>query len=120
MSPRGDLAVVIPARNESDRIGATVRAAMRIPGVDLVVVVDDGSADGTGCEASLAGATVVRHARNRGKAAALETGAEAVLLLEAADTATASKAAGRPRHLLLLDPDLAATAARARGLDEPV
>jgi len=138
MSPRGDLAVVIPARNEFDRIGATVRAAMRIPGVDLVVVVDDGSVDGTGCEASRAGATVVRHARNRGKAAALETGAEAVLLLEAADTATASvaadpaavpgaadaaiapKAAGRPRHLLFLDADLAETAAQAGPLAEPV
>ena len=120
MSPRGDLAVVIPARNESDRIGATVRGARQIPGVDLVVVVDDGSADGTGCEASLAGATVVRHARNRGKAAALETGAEAVLLLEAADTATASKAAGRPRHLLFLDADLAETAAQAGPLAEPV
>jgi len=120
MSPRGDLAVVIPARNESDRIGATVRAARQIAGVDLVVVVDDGSADGTGCEASRAGATVVRHARNRGKAAALETGAEAVLLLEAADTATASKAAGRPRHLLFLDADLAETAAQAGPLAEPV
>src|SRR5215472_8861730 len=109
MSPRGDLAVVIPARNESDRIGATVRAARQIAGVDLVVVVDDGSVDGTGCEASRAGATVVRHARNRGKAAALETGAEAVLLLEAADT---SKVAGRPRHLLFLDADLAETAAQ--------
>jgi len=129
MSPRGDLAVVIPARNESDRIGTTVRAAMRIPGVDMVVVVDDGSVDGTGCEASRAGATVVRHARNRGKAAALETGAEAVLLLEAAATGTATKAAGaalepkaavKPRHLLFLDADLAETAAHAGPLAEPV
>jgi glycosyltransferase involved in cell wall biosynthesis len=138
MSPRGDLAVVIPARNESDRIGATVRAAMRIPSVDMVVVVDDGSNDGTGCEASRAGATVVRHARNRGKAAALETGAEAVLLLEAADTGTATKAADtgaatkaagaaigpkaavKRRHLLFLDADLAETAAHAGPLAEPV
>jgi hypothetical protein len=82
MSPRGGLAVVIPARNEFDRIGATVRAAAQIPGVDIVVVVDDGSSDGTGSEAALAGATVVRHARNRGKAAAMETGAEAVRVIE--------------------------------------
>ena len=115
MSPRGDLAVVIPARNESDRIGATVRAAARIPGVDLVVVVDDGSVDGTGCEAAQAGATVVRHSRNRGKAAALETGAEAVLMLEANHAA-----AGKPRHLLFLDADLAETAADAGPLAEPV
>jgi len=94
-----------------------------------VLVVDDGSVDGTGCEASRAGATVVRHARNRGKAAALETGAEAVLLLEAADTGTATNAGGaangpkaalRPRHLLFLDADLAETAARAGPLAEPV
>jgi Glycosyl transferase family 2 len=83
MSPPGDLAVVIPARNESDRVGATVRAAARISGVDVIVVVDDGSTDGTGSEAAAAGATVVRHARNRGKAAAMETGAEAVLVIEA-------------------------------------
>jgi hypothetical protein len=114
MPPRGDLAVVIPARNEADRIGATVRAAGRIPGVDLIVVVDDGSADGTGCEAAVAGATVVRHARNRGKAAAMETGAEAVLVIEA------QQAAGRPRHLLFLDADLAETAAQAGPLAAPV
>jgi hypothetical protein len=115
MSPRGDLAVVIPARNESDRIGATVRAAALIPGVNIVVVVDDGSVDGTGCEAALAGATVVRHSRNRGKAAALETGAEAVLVLEAKQ-----EPRGNPRHLLFLDADLADTAAHAGPLAEPV
>jgi glycosyl transferase family 2 len=139
MSPRGDLAVVIPARNESDRIGATVRAAARIPGVDLVIVVDDGSVDGTGCEAARAGATVVRHSRNRGKAAALETGAEAVLVLEASQAAAAAGSAGLgmgtaattrsasadaaargPRHLLFLDADLAETAAQAGPLAEPV
>jgi len=125
MSPRGDLAVVIPARNESDRIGATVRAAARIPGVDMVVVVDDGSVDGTGCEAALAGATVVRHARNRGKAAAMETGAEAVLVLEARGAGPAhgtgsALVPGRPRHLLFLDADLAETAAHAGPLTAPV
>jgi hypothetical protein len=122
MPPRGDLAVVIPARNEADRIGATVRAAARIPGVDLVVVVDDGSDDGTGCEAAVAGAMVVRHARNRGKAAAMETGAEAVLVLEAQQRATAAGSAptSSPRHLLFLDADLAETAAQAGPLAGPV
>ena len=83
MSPRGDLAVVIAARNESDRIQSTVAAAARIRGVDLVVVVDDGSADGTGAAAAAAGAIVTRHARSRGKAAAMETGAEAIRVIEA-------------------------------------
>jgi hypothetical protein len=82
MPRSGDVAVVIPARNESDRIGATVAAAMGLSGVDIVVVVDDGSTDGTAAAAERAGASVMRHARNRGKAAAMETGAEAVRLLE--------------------------------------
>ena len=47
MPPSGDVAVVIPARNESDRIEATVAGAAGLPGVDLVIVVDDGSADDT-------------------------------------------------------------------------
>ncbi len=125
MSARGDLAVVIPARNESDRISATVRAAARIPGVDLVIVVDDGSDDGTGAEAARAGAIVARHARNRGKAAAMETGAEAVRVIESDRAGRAGRdgaAAGSPapRHLLFLDADLAETAQNAAPLTEPV
>jgi glycosyltransferase involved in cell wall biosynthesis len=80
--------------------------------VDLVVVVDDGSRDQTGRVARAAGARVVRHSRNRGKAAAMETGAEAVRLLDE-DVAT-------PRHLLFLDADLGETAHAAAPLIEPV
>ena len=122
----GDLAVVIPAWNESERIGATVRAAAGLPGADLVVVVDDGSDDDTAGVAARAGAHVVRHARNRGKAAALETGAEAVRLLESAGPDGASAGDGSaangaaPRHLLFLDADLGETAAEAGPLAEPV
>ena len=114
MPPTGDVAVVIPARNESDRIAATVAAAAALPGVDIVVVVDDGSADGTAAAAERAGASVMRHARNRGKAAAMETGAEAVRLLETAE------GRDRPRHLLFLDADLAESAAGAAPLAGPV
>ncbi|MGI5268275.1 glycosyltransferase family 2 protein [Nonomuraea sp. CA-218870] len=106
----GDTAVVIPARNEADRIGLTVASARGLPGVDLVVVVDDGSTDQTGRVARAAGAKVMRHSRNRGKAAAMETGAEAVRLLDD----------GAARHLLFLDADLAATAEAAAALAEPV
>lgn len=114
MPPSADVAVVIPARNESDRIRATVDGAAGLPGVDLVIVVDDGSRDGTAALAEDAGASVVRHSRSRGKAAAMESGAEAVRLLEAREHRTA------PRHLLFLDGDLGQTAGAAAPIAEPV
>jgi glycosyltransferase involved in cell wall biosynthesis len=114
MLPSGDVAIVIPAKNESDRIQATVKAAAGLPGADMLIVVDDGSADGTGFVAENAGAIVLRHARSRGKGAALETGAEAVGLLER------SEERELPRHLLFLDADLAGSAAHAAPLVQPV
>jgi glycosyltransferase involved in cell wall biosynthesis len=108
------VAVVIPAFNEADRVGATAAAAGTLTGVDLVVVVDDGSRDGTASVAQQAGAAVLRHARNRGKAAAMETGAEAIRLLDQRDQRA------QPRHLLFLDADLGATAAAAGPLITPV
>ncbi len=108
------LAVVIPAYNEADRVGATVTAAATLPDVDVIVVVDDGSRDGTARVAGQAGASVLRHARNRGKAAAMETGAEAVRLLDQREPRDI------PRHLLFLDADLGATAAVAGPLIAPV
>jgi glycosyltransferase involved in cell wall biosynthesis len=120
MSATGDLAVVISARNEFDRIGATVKAAAQIPGVDIVVVVDDGSVDGTGAQAAVAGAVVVRHARNRGKAAAMESGAQAVSAIEAERAGQSGSSRPQRRHLLFLDADLADTAKAAAPLAEPV
>jgi len=112
--PAGEVAVVIPAKDESERIRDTVTAASGLPDVSLVLVVDDGSRDGTSRAAELAGATVMRHGRTRGKAAAMETGAEAVRLLDQRD--------GRdhPRHLLFLDADLGSSASFAGPLTQPV
>lgn len=109
-----DVAVVIPARNEADRIRQTVTAAAGLPGVGLVVVVDDGSRDGTGTVARRAGAVVLRHARNRGKAAAMQSGANAVGLVDQRERREC------PRHLLFLDADLAESAAQAGPLTDPV
>jgi len=117
--PPGDLAVVIPAKNEADRVAATVAAAATIAGADIVVVVDDGSTDETAAAAAAAGAHVVRHARNRGKAAAMETGAEAVRLIESGAAGPVVTGTG-PRHLLFLDADLADSAAEAGPLADPV
>jgi glycosyltransferase involved in cell wall biosynthesis len=75
MTYTADTAVLIPAYREAERIGATVDGARTLPGVDLVIVVDDGSRDG-GATARIAkehGAIVVGHSRNRGKGAAMET-----------------------------------------------
>lgn len=63
---------IVPAYNESKTIGSVVRSLFAH--VDIVVVVDDGSTDATFDEAKNAGATVVRHALNRGQGAALATG----------------------------------------------
>jgi glycosyltransferase involved in cell wall biosynthesis len=104
------VACVIPAKDEAERIAATVDAVHKIPGVELVVVVDDGSTDGTARAAEQAGAVVVRHERNRGKAAAMETGAAAV----------AQRDGAQPRLLLFLDADLADSATGAEPLIEPV
>jgi hypothetical protein len=117
--PPGDLAIIIPAKNEADLIGATVRAARTVPGADVIVVVDDGSSDETAAVAAAAGAHVVRHERNRGKGAAMESGADAVRLLEAGP-ASPGGANPEPRHLLFLDADLADSAAAAGPLADPV
>jgi Glycosyl transferase family 2 len=117
--PPGDVAVIIPAWNEAARIGATVRAASTLTGADVVVVVDDGSTDETADLAAAAGARVVRHTRNRGKAAAMETGAEAVRLIESVAGEPAA-AGGGPRHLLFLDADLDASAGGADPLVQPI
>jgi len=72
------VAVVIPAYNEADRVAATVTAAKALPGVDVVVVVDDGSRDATAAVARQAGARALRYARNHGKAMAMIVGAREV------------------------------------------
>ncbi|MBP8974187.1 MAG: glycosyltransferase [Anaerolineae bacterium] len=85
-SPR--LLALIPAYNEAGRVGGVVAAVRaRLP----VLVVDDGSADGTARLAEEAGATVLRQQPNQGKGAALragfrwalEAGYDAVLTLDA-------------------------------------
>lgn len=111
---RDDVAVVIPAYNEATRVGVTVTAARSLPGVGVVVLVDDGSSDATGELGASAGAIVVRHGRNRGKAAAMETGAGVVGALDAREERE------RPRLLLFLDADLEESAAAAHVLVPPV
>jgi glycosyltransferase involved in cell wall biosynthesis len=65
---------LVPALDAESTIGDVVRGARDV--VRHVIVVDDGSVDATAERAMAEGADVLRHARNRGKGAALRTGLE--------------------------------------------
>lgn len=99
------IVALIPAHDEAERIAATVAAARSIEGIHRVIVIDDGSTDGTSRLAEDAGATVVRLATNAGKGAALDAG-----VLHATDADV----------LLLLDADLGQTAEQGALLLAPV
>jgi glycosyltransferase involved in cell wall biosynthesis len=67
---------LIAAFDEAPRIARVVTGIR--PHVEHVLVVDDGSADGTAEAAASAGAEVLRHPDNRGKGAAIRTGLQAI------------------------------------------
>jgi len=69
--------VLTPAYEASATVGAVVRGVRAH--VPRVLVVDDGSADATGSEATSAGAEVVRLAVNAGKGSAIRAGLERIL-----------------------------------------
>jgi hypothetical protein len=73
---RDRIAVLVPAYNEADNVGRVLdRIPEQVCGVETaVLVVDDGSRDGTDEVAAAHGAVVARHVINRGGGAALRTG----------------------------------------------
>jgi len=83
-----NVSIVIPAFNEKGSI-AEVVAMLRAAGAwREIIVVDDGSSDGTGDLAAAAGATVVRHPYNKGNGASVKSGirkaaGEFVLIVDA-------------------------------------
>jgi hypothetical protein len=108
------VACVLPATDAGERVAAAVAAAARLPGVDIVLVTDDGSSDETGRIASAAGAVVVTHTRTRGRAAAIESAVNALGVLEQRDR--------RPEcgSLLIVDAALGADVSRCAPLVPPV
>ena len=66
--------IVVPVFNEAETVGSVVAAARAYA---PVLVVDDGSRDGSADAARRAGAEVIRHPRRRGKGAAIRTGVAA-------------------------------------------
>jgi glycosyltransferase involved in cell wall biosynthesis len=90
------ISVVLPAFNEAATIGRTLEGVRRaLDGTRLgpyeIIVVDDGSTDGTAELASAAGARIVRHPANSGYGRALKDGITAarydtIVILDADDT----------------------------------
>lgn len=97
---------LIPAHNEAERIEATILAARSVTQIDRLIVIDDGSSDGTAEVARAAGAEVVALERNVGKGAALDAGLATVR----EDAAV----------VVLLDGDLGSSAGQAALLLAPV
>ncbi|MFC7597781.1 glycosyltransferase family 2 protein [Terrabacter sp. GCM10028922] len=113
-TPPLSVAVVIPAKDEAARIAETIHGVRAIPGVAAVIVVDDGSTDGTAAVAAREGAEVVRHVRNHGKADAMMSGLGRVNGLRRVGRLDASTS------VLFADADLESSAPAVGALVGPV
>jgi hypothetical protein len=105
---------LVAARDEAERVGATVTALRDLPAVAEVLVVSDGSSDATAARALDAGAHCLDLPRNIGKGGALNAGLAAIM------GRVAERLSPEPAALLLADADLADTAARLDRLLAPV
>jgi len=72
---RPDVTIIIPAFNEAPVIGKVIEDIRHVDlGETEILVIDDGSTDGTADAARAAGAKVIRHPYNVGNGAAVKTG----------------------------------------------
>lgn len=70
------VSAIIPAHNEASRIGKVLSVLNNTPSVQEIIVVDDGSTDGTSHVAHAYGITVIRNEAREGKGQALERGVQ--------------------------------------------
>ncbi len=89
------LNVIVAARNEADRIGATIDALRAAFPEAAIFVADDGSDDDTAAVAMAHGATVISRGRPHGKGANVTAAADAAL--DAGDRDRRLRAAVRRR-----------------------
>jgi polyprenyl-phospho-N-acetylgalactosaminyl synthase len=87
-SSQRKLSVIVAAYNEQETIVQVLRAVEGHPLVDEIIVVDDGSTDGTADRAARTSAKVIRLKANGGKAGAMDAGVrasrnDAILFLDA-------------------------------------
>jgi glycosyltransferase involved in cell wall biosynthesis len=73
MASPDSVTIVVPAFNEGDSIGRVVNELRAAADWCEVLVIDDGSTDGTGQAAQDAGARVIRHPYNKGNGASIKT-----------------------------------------------
>ncbi|MEC7827342.1 MAG: glycosyltransferase [Actinomycetota bacterium] len=96
---------IVPAKDNVESISATVTALLKTGAIGEVLVIDDGSVDGTGESATKAGARVVELESNVGKGGAVAAGVAS---------------SGAPDNYLLIDADLGASATHAVELLQPL
>lgn len=72
------IAILIPAYNAETTLKILIPRLLLYAHGSQIIVVDDGSSDGTFTVAKTMGVTPLRHERNQGKGAALKTGFEFV------------------------------------------
>jgi glycosyltransferase involved in cell wall biosynthesis len=89
-----NVALLLPARNEEEGLGRVLPACLRGAPADAILVVDDGSSDGTAEVAARAGVAVLSWRPGRGKGAALRAGF-ARLLAEGRDAIVTLDADGQ-------------------------
>jgi glycosyltransferase involved in cell wall biosynthesis len=82
------ISVVIAAYNEASRIGNVLKVVCASPLIDEIIVVDDGSIDGTANVAEKYDVQLIRNNKNQGKTLSVKRGVEAskndiIMLLDA-------------------------------------